>query len=129
MGQIYAGALVTVALVVFGLLRGVLWASEIRFFTDRAAVVLLYALGRYSPAFCFMYEFMPGVSLFRRPADATFVFGALLAIMAGYLVHAWLNEKVEPRQSPGTAHRARDCAGACRDCGCARHSGRGAPSS
>ena len=33
---------------------------------------------------------MPGVKLFRRPADATFVFGALVAIMAGYCVHRWL---------------------------------------
>ena len=96
MGQMYAGALVTVSLIVFGLLRGVIWAKEIRFFTIAAAVVLLYALGRYSGAFYFMYEFMPGVSLFRRPADATFVFCALLAIIAGYVVHAWLSEAVEP---------------------------------
>jgi hypothetical protein len=33
---------------------------------------------------------MPGVKLFRRPADATFVFGALIAVMTGYLVHRWL---------------------------------------
>jgi hypothetical protein len=92
----YAGALVTVSLIVFGLLRGVIWAREVRFFTIAAAVVLLYALGRYSGAFYFMYEFMPGVSLFRRPADATFVFCALLAIIAGYVVHAWLSETVEP---------------------------------
>jgi len=37
-----------------------------------------------------MYELMPGVKLFRRPADATFVFGALVAVMAGYCVHRWL---------------------------------------
>ena len=70
----------------FGVVRGVLWATEIRFFTV-AALVLLYALGSYTPVVHLMYEFMPGVSLFRRPADATFVFCALLAIIAGYLVH------------------------------------------
>ncbi len=95
MGQMYAGALVTVPLVVFGVMRRVIWAKEIRFFTVAAAIVLLYALGRYSGVFYLMYEFMPGVALFRRPADATFVFCALLAIMAGYVVHAWLSETVE----------------------------------
>jgi hypothetical protein len=34
------------------------------------------------------------VNLFRRPADATFAFGALLAIVAGYLVHRWLEGTV-----------------------------------
>ena len=35
-------------------------------------------------------SFCPGVALFRRPADATFVFCALLAIVAGYLIHRFL---------------------------------------
>jgi hypothetical protein len=39
---------------------------------------------------------VPGVTLYRRPADATFAFGALLAIVAGYLVHRWLTDTVPP---------------------------------
>src|SRR3954447_23026370 len=39
-----------------------------------------------------MYELMPGVKLFRRPADATFVLGALTAMMTGYMVHRWLTD-------------------------------------
>ena len=39
---------------------------------------------------------VPGVPLFRRPADATFVFCALLAIVAGYLVHRWLTDTLPP---------------------------------
>src|SRR6185369_327459 len=49
-----------------------------------------FMFGWYTPIFHLMYELMPGVKLFRRPADATFVFGALIAIMAGYVVHRWL---------------------------------------
>src|SRR5260370_20035699 len=37
-----------------------------------------------------MYELLPGVDLFRRPADATFIIGLLLAINTGYLVHRLL---------------------------------------
>ena len=89
MGQVYSGALVAVTVFAFGLVRGLLWAREIRFFSIASLVVLLYALGWYTPAFRVMYEILPGVTFYRRPADATFVLGALLAFLAGYLVHRW----------------------------------------
>ena len=84
MGQVYAGALTAVAIFAFGIVRGLLWAREIRFFTVATLVVLLYALGWYTPAFHLMYELLPGVKLFRRPADATFLLGVLMAILAGW---------------------------------------------
>jgi len=89
MGLLYAGALVPVALIV-GATRGVLWSREIRFFTIATVLVALYAVGRYTPAFWAMYELLPGIKLFRRPADATFVLGALFAILAGYVVHRFI---------------------------------------
>jgi hypothetical protein len=95
-GQIYLGALAIVAVVGFGLVRGQLWAREIRFFTIAMAFTLLYALGKYTPAFRLIYEFLPGVSLFRRPADATFVLCGLLALIGGYLVHRWLSGTMPP---------------------------------
>ncbi len=91
MGQLYLGALPLVAIVIFGIARGLLWSRDIRFFTIATGLVLLYALGWYTPAFRAMYEVMPGVALFRRPADAAFPLGALLAILGGYLVHRWLS--------------------------------------
>ena len=94
MSLLYAGALTLVAVVSFGLVRGLAWAREIRFFTIAAALVLLYTLGGYTPAFHFMYDLLPGVALYRRPADATFVLGALVAVIAGYLVHRWLTGTV-----------------------------------
>jgi hypothetical protein len=93
-GQIYLGALVLVAVLGLGVLRGQLWAREIRFLTIAAVLTLLYALGKYTPAFYLMYELLPGVSLFRRPADATFVFCALFTVIAGYLVHRWLSDTI-----------------------------------
>jgi hypothetical protein len=95
-GQIYAGALVAVALLGFGIVRGLLWSRGIRFFTLAMALTLLYALGKYTPVFHLIFDFVPGVTLYRRPADATFAFGALLAIVAGYLVHRWLTDTVPP---------------------------------
>jgi hypothetical protein len=34
-----------------------------------------------------VYETLPGINLYRRPADATFLVGGLLAILAGYGAH------------------------------------------
>ena len=94
MGMVYAGALTFVAVVSLGLVRGLAFAREIRFFTIAAALVLLYALGGYTPAFRLMYDVVPAVALYRRPADATFVLVALVAVIAGYLVHRWLTGTV-----------------------------------
>ena len=91
MGQLYIGA-IPVILLILAALRGRLWATEIRFFTIAAGVALLYALGWYTPVFRLFYEFLPGVSLYRRPADATFLIGALAAILAGYSAHRLFGE-------------------------------------
>ena len=86
MGILYVGA-IPLLLVSTGLLSGQLWAREIRFFTIAVLIILLYALGWYTPAFHVMYAFFPGVDLYRRPADAVFLIGGLLAVLAGYSTH------------------------------------------
>jgi hypothetical protein len=96
MGLLYAGALTFAVVLSFGLIRGVAWAREIRYFTIATVLVLLYALGAYTPVFHLMYDVLPAVTLYRRPADATFVLVALVAVIAGYLVHRWLTGTVPP---------------------------------
>jgi hypothetical protein len=86
MGQLYIGA-VPILLILLALLKGQLWSPEVRFFTVAAAVFLLYALGWYTPIFRAIYELVPGVKLYRRPADAVFLIGAMGAILAGYATH------------------------------------------
>jgi hypothetical protein len=84
---LYIGAVPVLALVAVGIVQGALWHREVRGFTVAAALVLLYALGWYTPLFWLAYEFLPGIDLFRRPADVTFLFGALFGVLAGYCVH------------------------------------------
>lgn len=88
-GELYIGAIPLLLLAVAAV-RGELWAREIRFFTCAAAFALLYALGWYTPVFRVLYTLMPGVSLYRRPADAAFLVGGLGAILAGYAAHRLL---------------------------------------
>jgi Dolichyl-phosphate-mannose-protein mannosyltransferase len=86
MGQIYLGA-IPVLLILIALLRRDLWRPEIRFFTIAAGFLILYALGWYTPLFQAAHTLLPGVALYRRPADATFLIGACGAILAGYGLH------------------------------------------
>ncbi|MFL6796024.1 MAG: hypothetical protein ACJ8F3_01280 [Xanthobacteraceae bacterium] len=94
MGLLYGGALTLVVVISFGLIRRLAGRAEIRFFSIAAALAILYALGSYTPAFPLMYNLLPGVPLYRRPADATFLIGAVLALLGGYLVHCWMDGRV-----------------------------------
>ncbi len=85
-GQLYIGA-IPLILLLAGFFSGRLADREVRFFSIAFVLMLLYALGWYTPAFHAMYELMPGVKLYRRPADAVFLLGALGAILAGYVAH------------------------------------------
>jgi hypothetical protein len=100
MGELYAGAIPLVAMLWFGVVRGGLWAREIRVFAVMLLLAIFYALGRYTPVFHVFYDLLPGVSLYRRPADATFLIGATVAILSAFLVHRFLSSAVaSPRIS------------------------------
>ncbi|WP_333824881.1 hypothetical protein [Pinisolibacter sp.] len=92
MTAVYAGALPAMAVLVLGIGRGLLLRREIFFHTLAAVFFVLYGLGWYTPAYRVFYEYMPGIALFRRPADATFFIGFFLALLGGWLVHVRLSE-------------------------------------
>jgi hypothetical protein len=92
MGEIYCGILAVILMLGTGVARGLAFARDIRFFTIALVLILLYALGWYTPAFRLMYDALPGVELFRRPADATFIIGFLIAIETGYLAHRVMSD-------------------------------------
>jgi Bacterial membrane protein YfhO len=56
------------------------------------ACLMLYSLGRYTPFFSLVFQTIPGVDRFRRPADALFVACAIGSMAAGYGLHRWLAE-------------------------------------
>jgi hypothetical protein len=91
MTQVYCGILAFLLIFGLGIARGLLWAREVRFFFIALIAGLVYALGWYTPIFQLMYDVLPGVDLFRRPADATFIVGLMIAVDTGYLVHRLLS--------------------------------------
>jgi hypothetical protein len=96
MSQIYVGTLPMLLVLTVGLVRGALWSRELRFVAIAVAALLLYALGRHTPAFGLFFDYLPGVALFRRPVDAVFLIGAMLAVAGGYLVHLWASGVLPP---------------------------------
>jgi hypothetical protein len=69
-----------------------LFAREFRYFLIVGILAVVYALGRYTPVFELIFDYLPGINLYRRPADATFLINIGLAFASGYLVHRYLAE-------------------------------------
>ena len=97
-GQLYVGA-VPALLLLIGVVSGVLWTRQVRFFSLALAVTLLYALGWYTPVFALFHGTLPGIDLYRRPADAVFLVGFLASVCAGYTAHRILTATL-PQQAP-----------------------------
>ncbi|HKY86561.1 MAG TPA: hypothetical protein VJL90_07370 [Pseudorhodoplanes sp.] len=89
---LFVGAVPVLLVAWFGIAGGGLFRRGRLLLTGVTAVALLYMLGRYTPAFALFYEFVPGVSLFRRPVDASFVFLAAFALLCGYLLSDFIRE-------------------------------------
>jgi hypothetical protein len=87
---LFVGTIPALFLLWHGIAGGRLFAREFRFFLVVGILSLLYALGRYTPGFEVIFDHMPGVNLYRRPADATFLINIILAFSIGYLVHRYV---------------------------------------
>jgi hypothetical protein len=83
MGAVYFGA---ISLAALACAAGAMRDRAVRVFVVMTIFMLLYTVGKYTPFFQLAF-WIPGVDLYRRPADATFPLCALLAILAGYGVH------------------------------------------
>lgn len=99
MSQVYFGMLPGLIVLVPGLLRGHLWDRGVRPFTIVAGIAIVYALGGYTPIYEVLYQYVPGVGVFRRPVDATFLLGIAVSLVAGYLVHLWLSGQIRSSSS------------------------------
>ena len=104
---LFAGTVPAILLLWHGLAGGRLFAREFRFFLALGLVSTVYALGRYTPVFSVVFDSLPGVALYRRPADATFLINIALAFGGGYLVHRFFQDGnpslSQLRRSPAAA--------------------------
>lgn len=75
-----------------GVAGGRLWQPGRRFVTVALILALAYALGRFGGLLPVIYDWFPGIKLYRRPADATFIAGALAALVAGLLLSDFIRD-------------------------------------
>jgi len=87
MMHLYSGVLPVLLLFWHGLYERRLRARDVRFFLLFSLFILVYSLGRYTPLFAILYDTIPGVDLFRRPADGLFLFGLSISLASGALLH------------------------------------------
>jgi 4-amino-4-deoxy-L-arabinose transferase-like glycosyltransferase len=59
-------------------------------------------LGRYTPFYSLAFRFIPGIDLFRRPTDASFVFVIAIAFIAGHCLADYARSGL-PRLRPPSA--------------------------
>jgi hypothetical protein len=89
---VFAGTLPAVLLLWHGLAGRRALARGARFFIAIGAVAIIYALGRYTPVFEILFDHVPGVNLYRRPADATFIINFAFAMLSGFLLDRFCRE-------------------------------------
>ncbi len=99
---LFVGVVPVILLLWLGLAGGGAFRRGRIMFAAVAALALVYALGRYTPAFTWAFDWLPGVSRFRRPVDASFVFIAMFALMCGALLADYIRDGVPRRRLAAT---------------------------
>lgn len=90
MGQMYFGALPAV-LLIYGAVTGILWRPSVKLITAAMLISLIYAFGWYTPVFRALHALVPGVDLYRRPADAVFMIGFFGSVASGFVLNELLS--------------------------------------
>jgi hypothetical protein len=89
---LFVGVASTIVVLWFGVAGGWMARRGTRLMAAMLATALLYALGRYTPVYALAFQYVPGIHLFRRPIDGTFVLIAALALVAGQLLAHYVRE-------------------------------------
>jgi hypothetical protein len=100
---LFVGAVPTLLLLWFGVAAGRSWQPGARLMTCMLAIACLFMLGRYTPLYGLAFQFVPGIDLFRRPTDASFVFGIAIAVLAGHCLSDYIRNGVPPFRPLSTA--------------------------
>ncbi len=89
---LFFGAVPTLLLIWIGIAGGSAWRPGRRLLSGTAIIACLFMLGRYTPFYELAFRFVPGIDLFRRPTDASFMFGVVFAILAGHCLADYVRE-------------------------------------
>lgn len=93
---LFIGATSTLILIWLSIMNGGLWGRGRRLISAFLMFSFLFMLGRYTPFYGFLFEHVPGIALFRRPSDASFVFQVAAAILIGHALSDYVRHGVGP---------------------------------
>ncbi|MGC2083607.1 MAG: hypothetical protein WA702_09640 [Bradyrhizobium sp.] len=93
---LFFGVVPILLLLWFGIVGGGVWRRGRRLMMCTLAVACLFMLGRYTPFYELAFRFVPGIDLFRRPADASFLFGIALALLVGHSLADYVRDGPPP---------------------------------
>ena len=96
---LFIGSMPTLFILWIGLIRRHVFDPCLKLTAWITLTTILFSLGRTTPIFEWIFDHVPGVALYRRPADATFALNACLAIMAGVCTNIVYHEglpKIRP---------------------------------
>jgi hypothetical protein len=96
---LFVGSVPVVLLLWLGVAGGGAWRPGRRLMTGTLVIACLFMLRRYTPLYSLAFRYVPGIDLFRRPTDASFVFGFALAILVGHCLADYVREGL-PRFRP-----------------------------
>jgi hypothetical protein len=96
---LFVGASPMLILLWFGISGGGAWRPGCRLMTSILAATCLFMLGRYGLFYELAFRFFPGIDLFRRPTDASFLFGIALSFLVGHALADYVREGL-PRFRP-----------------------------
>jgi hypothetical protein len=89
---LFIGMAPTILLLWFGLAGGWFVRHGNRLMAGAMLAAGLYAAGRYTPLYSLAFYYVPGIDLFRRPVDGSFVMVAAMAMLAGQLLADYVRE-------------------------------------
>jgi hypothetical protein len=96
---LFFGAVPVLLLLWLGVAGGSAWLPGRRLMAGTVAIACLFMLGRYTPLYGLAFRFLPGIDLFRRPTDASFVLGIALALLSGHCLADYVRQGL-PRFRP-----------------------------
>ncbi len=91
---LHVGMVATLLVGGVGIAGGAALRPGLRFFAGLGLVSLVYALGAHTPVFRLAFDLVPGIALYRRPADATFILVFAIAMVAGGSLDAVMRGRV-----------------------------------
>ena len=96
---LFVGTVPILLMLWLGVIGGGALRPGRRLMTATLAIACLFMLGRYTPFYDLAFRLVSGIDLFRRPTDASFVFGIALAILTGHFLADYVREGL-PRARP-----------------------------